>query len=156
MWFICHVLLLPPTTLFFLIISLFIAENTLVVLRDSRYICSSLWARKKNVNRFCPQSLYFSALRLTVTCCLLLDLYPLEEGLAQYIKSRRKLGLTLTGLVPLNASGSLYQLEKGLRNKSRSCLLASAARLLLPCIETHQRRDLLIHMHSRAFFLPAH
>lgn len=71
-----------------------------------------------------------------MTCCLLLDLYPLQEGLARYIKSRRKLGLTLTGLVPLNASGSLYQLEKGLRNRSRSCLLSSAIRLLLPCTET--------------------
>jgi len=53
-------------------------------------------------------------------------LYLPEEGLAQYIKSRSKLGLTLTGLVPLNASGSLYQLEKGLMNKSQSCLLYSA------------------------------
>ncbi len=84
---------------------------------------------------FVSLTLYFSALRLTVTCCLLLDLYPLEEGLAQYIKSRRKLGLTLTGLVPLNASGSLYQLEKGLRNKRRSCLLSSAVRLSFPALK---------------------
>lgn len=101
-------------------------------------------------------SLYFSALPLTVTCCLLLDLYPLEEGLAQYIKSRRKLGLTLTGLVPLNASGILYQLEKGLRNKSQSCLLSSAIRLLLPCTETPQHCDLLLRIHSRLLSLPTH
>ncbi len=133
---------------------LFIAKDTFSLLKDSRYVAVRELGRK--TSKDLAPSLYFSALRLTVTCCLLLDLYPLEEGLAQYIKSRRKLGLTLTGLVLLNASGSLYQLEKGLRNKSQSCLFSSAVRLLLPCIETHQRWDLLIYMHSRAFSLPAH
>lgn len=152
LWFLLNMILRSSLSHY----KLFIAKDMFSLLKDSRYICSSPWVRKKNIKSFSPQSLYFSALRLTVTCCLLLDLYPLEEGLAQYIKSRRKLGLTLTGLVLLNASGSLYQLEKGLRNKSQSCLFSSAVRLLLPCIETHQRWDLLIHMHSRAFSLPAH
>lgn len=86
-----------------------------------------------------------------MTCRLRRDLYPLEEGLAQHIKSRRKLGLTLTGLVPLNASGSSYQLEKGLRNKSRSCLLSSAT-------ETHNTEafsSVYIRDHTLNFIYPS-
>lgn len=55
----------------------------------------------------------FSALALPATCCLLVDLYPFEEGSTQYIKSKRKLAPTLAGLVRLTPLAACISLKRG-------------------------------------------